>query len=369
MKIQEVEVIPFCIPCTYPIRISAGVMEAVQNVLVRITTDTGVVGLGETQPLPSLQGCSETQASVEKVIREAYVPLLLGRSPIHIGRILQDLDGAARGNYPAVSAVGDALYDLLARALGVPLYVLLGGLHRDRIEMVWSVGMKGTEEMVSEARDAMDRGYRKLKIKVGAPDVDEDVEHAFAVRRAIGEKTSFRIDANGGLTLAGAMNLLKALKEVHLEFAEQPLPLWDYDGMSQLSLLSRVPIMADESCHSAHSAMELVKKQAAAIFDIKLMKNGGIHNARTVAAVARAANIPVYAGGNVGSSIGAATAAHFYAATLGVIAGDFNLGPGGWLTGDLVREPLHTEGAFVFVPDGPGIGVDLDEARLADCAV
>jgi len=365
MQIQDIEVIPFSIPCAYPIRISAGVMEAVQNVLVRITTDTGVAGLGETQPLPSLQGCSETQASVVEVITKAYAPLLLGRSPIHIGKILEDLDGAARGNFPAISAVGDALYDLLAKSLGVPLYTLLGGLYRDCIEMVWSVGMKSTAEMVSEARRAMDRGYRKLKIKVGSHEAAEDVEHAFEVRKAIGVHASFRIDANGGLTLAGALNLLKALKGVGLEFVEQPLPVWDIDGLSQLSGLIDIPIMADESCHSVHSALELVKKQAAAIFDIKLMKNGGIHNARKVAAVAQAANIPIYSGGNVGSSIGAGAAAHFYASTPNVIAGDFNLGPCGWLTADLAKQPLHVEGPFAFVPKGPGIGIDLDEKKLA----
>jgi muconate cycloisomerase len=229
--------------------------------------------------------------------------------------------------------------------------------------------MKSTEEMVSEAQRVMGQGYQKLKIKVGAPDYSEDVEHAFAVRKAIGEDASFRIDANAGLTFDRVLNLLRLLTEVHLEIVEQPLPIWDYDGLARLSTLIDIPIMADESCHSLHSAMELVKRQAVAIFDIKLMKNGGIHNSRKIAAIAQSANIPIYAGGNVGSSVGAAAAAHFYAATPNVIAGDFNLGPGGWLTADLVEEPLHVEGPFAFVPDGAGIGVQLDEKKLNRYAV
>lgn len=369
MKITEVEVIPIRIPYATPVKISTGVLVFADNVVVRIITNDGLVGLGETQPLPVFQGCSETQNSVVQVIDRTYKPMLLGRDPADIERIMEDLHAAVRGCTYAVTAVGDGLYDLLAKSLNIPLFKLLGGLYRDKIEMVWSIGMKSTSEMEKETHWALAKGYQKLKIKVGSSDLKEDVEHAFAIRSVLGKGFSFRVDANAGLTFKDALRLIRALRSVDLEFVEQPLPVWDYDGLTKLSNLVDIPIMADESCNTVQSAMELAKRHAVSIFDIKLAKNGGIYHARKIAAIAQAVNIPLYAGNQPSTSVGAAAAAQFYAATPNVIAGDFNLGPAGWLAGDIVKQPLRTDGPFALVPDGVGIGVELDESKLAKYSV
>jgi len=282
---------------------------------------------------------------------------------------MDDLDAVVRGSSYAVTAVGDALYDLLAKLLGVPLYTLLGGLYRDRVQMVWSIGMKATSEMEKEANAVKERGYRKVKIKVGSPNPQDDIEHARAVRQVLGKENSFRIDANAGYTFKDALSTILAMKELELEFVEQPLPIWDLDGLRKLSEIVNLPIMADESVNTPQSALELVKRQAAAIFDIKLAKHGGVYYARKIAAIAKTANIPLYAGNQPASSIGAATAIHFFAATKNVIAGDFNIGPDGWLADDIVTKPLALEGPFALVPPGVGIGVELDEAKLARYAV
>ena len=140
--------------------------------------------------------------------------------------------------------------------------------------------------------------------------------------------------------------------------------------MARLSDVLGVPVMADESANSIQSVMEIVKRKAASIIDIKLAKMGGIYNARKVAAIADAAGLPLYAGGQVATSIGAATAAHFYTATSNVIGGDFQLGPDGWLAADIVKKPLQVKGGLAEVPvDGPGIGVELDEEKLEKLAV
>ena len=369
MKITDVEVVPIRVPYATPVKIATGVLTSADNVLVKLITDKGPVGLGETQPLPVFQGCSETQESVVQVIQNTYRPVLLGRDPADIERIMEDLDAAVRGCAYAVTAVGDGLYDLVARSLNIPLYRLLGGLYWSRIEMVWSVGMKSTEEMEREARWALDQGYQKLKIKVGSPDPKEDVEHAFAVRKILGKDLSFRVDANAGYRFKDALNVIRAMRDVNLEFVEQPLPVWDYDGLAKLSNMIDIPIMADESCNTMQSAMELAKRGAVSIFDIKLAKNGGIYHARKIAAIAQASNIPLYAGNQPSTSVGAAAAAHFYAATPNVIAGDFNLGPAGWLSGDIVKRPLPVDGPFAVVPDGVGIGVEIDDSKLAKFSV
>jgi len=369
MKIKEIEVIPFKVEYAVPVRIATGLLRTADNVLLKIISDDGIVGLGETQPLPVFQGCSETQESIVQVIRNSFTSVLLGRDPFDIERIMTDLDAVVRGCSYAVTAVSDALYDLMAKSLGVPLFKLLGGRYRDRIEMVWSIGMKSTEEMEKEARWAVEQEYRKLKIKTGSPDPGEDVEHAFAVRKVLGDDFSFRIDANAGFNLKDALNTINAMKPLKLEFVEQPLPIWDYDGLATLSKLIDIPIMADESCNTIYSVMELMKRQAVSILDIKLAKNGGIYHAQKIAAIAQACNIPLYAGNQPSCSVGAAAAAHFYAATPNVIAGDFNIGPAGWLAADIVKKPMALKGPFAVVPEGTGIGVELDEGKLGKYAV
>jgi muconate cycloisomerase len=369
MKISELEVIPFTLPYKTPFRMSTGLIHTADNVLVKIIADNGLVGLGEAQPVPGMQGCSETQKSICEVINTFYSPILLGKDPSDISAIMKALELILYDCRYAVASVCNGLYDLLAKSLNVPLYNLLGGLYSKQIEMVWPIGIQSTTEVEEEVRAAKKNGYRKIKIKVGATDPDEDIEHISAALRFGGHDCSLRIDANGSYTISEALRIIKTAKSDNLELVEQPLPIWDYDGLAKLSGLIDIPIMADESCHTVQSALELVKKQAVSIFDIKLDKNGGIHNANKIGTIAHASNLPLYAGSNPGSSISAATSAHFFAALPNVIGGDFNMGQAKALADDIAQKPLEMEGPYVLIPEGPGIGIDLDEKKLSKYAV
>jgi L-alanine-DL-glutamate epimerase-like enolase superfamily enzyme len=371
MQINKVEAIPINVPYPVPVTISTGTLYVQESVLVRITADDGTIGLGETQPIPFFQGCAETQDTVLTLVRSVYTSLLLGQDPFDIEKLNQDMERALRGGEYARAAVGDALYDLVARALDIPLYKLLGGCYRDKIPCVWSIGMKPTQAMADEARRELDRGYFLLKCKIGAPDPDTDVANVAAIREALGPDVSFRVDANAGLRYSEALARLKRMVGPYsLEFVEQPVAIWDLDGLARLSDVLCVPIMADESANSIHAVIELVKRKAASIIDIKLAKMGGVYSARKIAAIADAAGIPLYAGGQVATSVGAATAAHFFAATWNVIGGDFQLGPDGWLAADIVKKPLQVKDGYALVPEeGPGIGVELDEEKLEKVAV
>jgi muconate cycloisomerase len=371
MRIEKIEAIAISVPYTVPVTISSGTVRVQDSVLVRITADDGTAGLGEAQPIPFFDGCTETQDTILQLVRNTYTPLLLGQNPFDIEKLNKTMEGAVRGAEYARAAVGDALYDLVARALDIPLYELLGGRCREKIPVVWSIGMKSSQAMAAEAKRERDRGYFLLKCKIGAPDSRTDIANVAAIREALGPDVRFRVDANAGLSYNEALaRLSRMVLPFDLEFVEQPLAIWDLEGMARLSDVLAVPIMADESANTLAAVIQLVKKGAASIVDIKLAKMGGLHNARKIAAIADAARIPLYAGGQVATSVGAATAAHFFAATSGVIGGDFQLGPDGWLNGDIVKSPLKVEGGYAFVPtDGPGIGVELDEVKLAEWAV
>ncbi len=369
MKIDRVEVIPIRVPNRIPLKLSSTVLEHQDNVIVRLRAGA-LAGLGETQPLRGFQGCVESQGTIVPLIRDRFAPLLAGRSPFELERIVREMEDAAPGNPYAKAAVIDALYDLMAKAYGVPLYQLLGGLYRDRIPVVWTIGIRTREEMAEEARWAVGRGFRLLKLKIGAARLEEDARNVEAVREAVGAGIGLRVDANGALSFERGLALLRELSQFDLELVEQPLAIDDLDGMARLVQLSGIPVMADESLTSLESALALVTRRAASIFGMKLAKHGGVYYGLRIAAIAQAASIPIYPGGQPGTSVGSATAAHFYAATWNAsLGGDFHVGPAGWLADDVVKNPLLVRDGFAFIPEGAGIGVELDEEKLSRYAV
>ena len=182
MRISKVDALAYSIPYATPVVIATGTLTVQESVLVRITADDGTVGLGETQPIPFFQGCAETQDTILSVIRNIYAPLLLGQSPFDIERLHQAMERAIGGGNYARAAVGDALYDLVARLLDVPLCDFLGGRYRERIAAVWSIGMKSSQAMADEARQQLERGYSLLKCKIGSPDPITDIENVAAMQ-------------------------------------------------------------------------------------------------------------------------------------------------------------------------------------------
>jgi muconate cycloisomerase len=365
MKIDRVEVIPIRIPNRVPMKLSTMLLECQENVIVRIRAGD-LTGIGETEPLYGFQGCAESQITITPLIRERFAPLVLGRNPFDIEKIVYDLENAIWGNPYAKAGVINALYDLVAKAMEIPLYQLLGGYYRDKIPVVWTIGIKDSKEMAKEALWGLNRGFRLLKLKIGALIPEIDVENVAAVREAVGPEIGIRVDANGGLNFTQAIRLLRELAPFNLELIEQPLAIWDLEGMAKLIELFGIPIMPDESLHSLQSALELVTKKAASIFGMKLAKHGGVYYAQRIAAIAQAAHLPIYPGNQPSTSVGSSTSAHFYAATWNAtLGGDFHVGPAGWLADDIVKNPLVIRDGYAFVPQGPGIGVELDEEKLA----
>ncbi|MBI3629477.1 MAG: hypothetical protein HY217_07865 [Candidatus Rokubacteria bacterium] len=298
LTIDRLDVIPIRVPNRVPITLATIRLEHQDNVIVRLRAGA-LEGLGETQPLAGFQGCTETQATIVPLIRERLAPLVVGQDAFQVERLVRDMEEAAPRSPYGRAAVVDALYDLIARAYDVPLYQLLGGLYRDRIPVVWTLGIKERAEMAEEV-------------------------------------------------------------------VEQPLGIADLGGMARLIEMAGVPVMPDESLHSLESALALVTCRAASIFGMKLAKHGGIYYGQRIAAIAQAASIPIYPGGQPATSIGSATAAHFYAATWNAtLGGDFHVGPAGWLAGDVVKAPPVVKDGYAVVPRGPGIGMELDEAELA----
>lgn len=285
--------------------------EEFPHVLVCLIDRDGLKGWGEATPLPDFTG--ETASSITIVLEQELLPILIGMESGDITKAHRLMDDVIYGNTAAKAAVDMALYDLTARTLGVPEYVLLGGLCRKQIGVNRHIGITTVDEAVKLARSYVDEGYATIKMKAGR-DPDEDVRRIKAVREALGDTMKIRVDANQGYDLPTARRVLASLEGEDLEFFEQPLDRQDLHGLRSLRESSGVRIAADESLHSVHDALVLAENHCADVFIIKLIKLGGLKPALDVAAIAKAAGIRCVVTSVFDTQLGAAHCLHLAAA-------------------------------------------------------
>lgn len=338
--------------------------EGVDVLIVRLHTDQGVSGIGETQAWRR-QGSAETLPNLVRTIQEHFSPRLIGRSPFDIASILHDLNACISGSLYPQAAVGDALYDLLGKLQGLPVFDLLGGKCRDAVRVGLALGITSPPEaMIDRAEKAYQEGYRHIRIKIGI-DPDVDVANLRRVREHFGAKVTLRADANGGMTFPDALRLLKKLEAFDLDIVEQPVPGWDLEGMAALSRAVAFPLSADESLTTDHSLIEISRRQAAKVVQTKTGKNGGIYYTRKLWDIADAAGIAIFPGNHPSTSVATAAVAHLCAAWPSLpLVGDFQTGLCDMLATDIAREPVRVVDGHVQIPTGPGLGIELDEDKL-----
>ena len=260
-----------------------------------------------------------------------------------------------------------ALWDLTGRALGVPVYRLLGGRVRDRVPLSWSLAVADPRAEVDEARERIAHGHRIFKIKTGAAPLAEDIERVRRLRAAVGPAVSLRVDANQGWDRPTAQQAVRALEPYTLDFVEQPVPRWDLEGLAFVAERAPMPIMADESCCSDHDALALARRGAISILSLKLTKSGGLLGSLAIARIAAAAGMGCYVGCMIETSLGTAAYLHLALAAAPVTWGCELFGPL-LLAGDVTEQPVQYADGCILALDGPGWGVDVDEAALAQWA-
>jgi L-alanine-DL-glutamate epimerase-like enolase superfamily enzyme len=364
-KITRVETIPLHIPFKKTYKFAGGSRPHVEVLLVRLHTGEGVFGIGETQAWRRL-GSSETLPKLVDEIQTHLSPLVIGRSAFDLNAIMHALDGALDHSLYAKAAISDALYDLQGKALGVPVYQLLGGKCRDAIPACAVLSMKDSVEGTLEnLQDLYDRGFRTFTMKVGV-DPGADYANVSAITERFGKDVSLRVDANAVMEFDDALALFSKLEPFCIDGAEQPLAPWDVDGMAELARRVRIPLIADECLTDEHVLIDIIKHRAATGVQTKEAKHGGIWHIRKLWTIAAAAGIRIYPGNHPSVSVATAGVAHLAAAWPGALCeGPFAYGVSGDLAEDVVTEPLSPRGNLVPVPDGPGLGVTLDEDKIA----
>jgi muconate cycloisomerase len=363
-KIARVETIPLAIPFHTPFKIAQGPARPVAEILlVRLHTDEGKVGVGETQAWRR-QGSSETLAGLIHVIEHHFAPHVIGQSPFAMAGILSRLEESVYHSAYAQAAVGDALWDLQGKLLGVPVFELIGGKCRDTVSTCATLTMKSSlEETMDGAARAYGQGYRSFTVKIGL-DAREDLRNVQALRERLGEDVVIRVDANAGMEFDGALALLNKLEPFGIDAAEQVLPIEDLEGMAELARRVDIPLMADESVATPHDLLRIIGLRAAGAIHTKVAKNGGLWGTRRLWEMAQAAGVRIFPGNHPSTSIGTASVLHLAAAWPGsLMEGPFPIGLS-VLVDDVVADPIRMQGPLVPVPDRPGWGYELDEARL-----
>ncbi len=367
MKITRVETIPVKVPIRpeFRIRGSLGMHTESPFLLIRVHTDDDLTGLGEVSCTPVWSG--EDQLTAAHIIADFLEPALAGEDPRDIERLTAKMRRVVAGNPFTKSGMEMALWDLLGKSVGLPVYRLLGGKVRDTVPIKMSVSGAEPERAAALADWAIGQGLKALKVKVGI-EPESDIQRVKAVRAAIGPHIRMGVDANGGWSPRVAIQTIRRLVDAcGIYFAEQPVAPLDVQWMADVRRHVPVPVMADESCYTLQDAMALARAGAADILSVYVGKGGGIGPARKIAAVAEAAGLTCTVGSNLEMGIASAAMAHLAASTTGIGAEEFPcdiLGPLAYEE-DLLVEPLEVRNGAVRPPDKPGLGVELDEGKLA----
>ncbi|MEI9478355.1 MAG: enolase C-terminal domain-like protein [Deltaproteobacteria bacterium] len=334
-------------------KIATGSFTGARMIFVDILTDEEVVGRGCTNS-GALFISGESETSVVHVIEGVVSKLLNGRTPFDIEDITASMDRAVLLNYRAKAGIDLALHDLMGKALGVPVRSLIGSSTAKRIPIMRMVSIKEPKSMANDAASLVRQGFKALKIKVGE-DRRSDIERVRAIREAVSDSTTLTVDINQAYGPKDAVELIKALEQYNVALIEQPVKKEDIRGLAYVRERVNIPIEVDESVITLADAVRVIEAGAADFISIKLIKMGGIHRAKKVAALCEAFQLGCVVGTTPGSQMIDVANAHFIVSTPNIWwaaeVGEFVRMQEDPVSGATVKEG-HLE-----VPDGPGFGV------------
>ena len=239
-------------------------------------TDEGIVGIGETQAWRR-QGSAELIWNLVRTVKEHFEPLIAGRSPFDVGGIVHTLNEALYNTLYAQAAVADALYDIAGKAVGLPVHKLLGGECRDRVRIAGLLGAEAHRRRAPGLGAGLLRPWLSPLRAEDRARLEQDLANVVALRSRFGDRIVLRVDANGALSYDAALALLRKLEPHDIDAAEQPIAIWDLDGLAALARATSIPIMADESVSTDHSLLEVIRRRAATVVQTKIAKNGGMY--------------------------------------------------------------------------------------------
>lgn len=312
MKITDIKLGLISVPLKKPFKTALRIVNSVEDIVVRIETDTGHIGYGEAPPTGVITG--DTKGGIIGAIEDHIKMHLIGMDIENIEEIMLRLDKSILGNTSAKAAVDIAIYDLFGQLYKAPVYKLLGGYRKEIITDI-TISVNDPDEMAQDSIEAVKQGYKTLKIKVGK-NAQLDIKRMQAIRDAVGYDVDLRIDANQGWTAKEAIYTLGKMEDAGLdiELVEQPVPAHDLKSLKLVTNNVNIPVLADESVFSPRDAITIMEMGAADLINIKLMKTGGIHNALKICSMAEVYGVECMLGCMLEAKISVTAAVHLAAA-------------------------------------------------------
>ena len=360
MKIARIEAIPYAIPYVKPMRFASGEVHVADNVLVRVHTDDGVVGVAEAPPRPFTYG--ETQASIVAVIEQIFAPQLIGLTLLDREVIQERLERTV-GNPAAKSAIDIATWDALGRTLDQPVTALLGG-YTNRLRVCHMLGFEDPAQMVAEAERMFEAyGIRTFKVKVGRRPVSLDTAVVRALRERFGNEIELYVDGNRGWSATESLHAMQEMSDLGLLFAEELCPADDILGRRWLVSHLDVAFIADESATSAAEATREILAGAATALSIKCARTG-FTQSRRVHHLPEGLGLEVVMGNQIDGQLGSACTAAFGAAFRLTSRRAAEISNFLDMRDDLLTEALEIRDGELAVGDGAGLSVEIDEDKL-----
>ena len=351
MKIERVELRELSTRLRFRFETSFGIEQDLRKLVLTVVAD-GLEGYGEVTAGNEPGYSYETADTAWAALEGHILPRVVGRSFATPAELLAALAGI-RGHNMAVAALETALWDVQAKAAGMPLWTLLGGIGRD-LPVGASIGIQGSvAETVEQAERLAAQGYRRLKFKIKP---GWDVEPMQAVRSAL-PAMALSVDANSAYRLTDA-RVFHALDELGLDYIEQPLAHDDLADHAQLQAMLITPLCLDESVHSPEDARKALEAGAGRVINVKVGRVRGHLQARRIADVALAFGAPVWCGGMLELGIGRAHNLHLTTHEAFTLPGDTASASRYW-DEDIVEPLLEAENGLQRLPEGPGLGVTL----------
>ena len=346
---------------------------------VRVYTDEGIVGTGECNSAGSASGFALKEAIL------AMKPALIGRDPMDTGPIYETLRRRGRyggtSNPPlifALTGIENALYDIVGKALGVPVYKLLGGKFRDKIRLYADCHAGEADEPQAYAEKALqviEEGYSAVKFDVdhtgtgrldpynwtvGAKEMTHIIDLIRAIREALGYEIDLAIDCHGQFDLPSAITLAKAVEDVRLMWLEEPVPAENIDALAQVRASTSTVICTGENQYTRFEFIELLQKQATDVIMPDLSKAGGIMEGKRIADIADTYYVPV-APHNVSSPLGMMAACHVMASVPTFLVLEFHARDIPWWEELCEGDRPFVQDGWMNVSERPGIGVELND--------
>lgn len=361
--VTRVEAMILDLPTIRPHKLSVATMNGQVLMLVRVHCSDGIVGVGEGTTIGGLAYGGESPESMKTNIDTWFAPLMIGQDATRVQSLMARIGRMVRDNRFSKSAVETALLDAHGRRLGLPVSELLGGRRRDRLPVAWTLASGDTARDIAEAERMLDlRRHRVFKLKIGARALRDDIAHVAAIGQALGDRASIRVDVNMAWSEGEAAFGMAALADAGCVLVEQPVA--SSAAMGRLVRRFPIALMADESLTGPESAFEIARVQGADVYAVKLEQSGGAFNALRVAAIADAAGIGLYGGTMLEGAVGTVISAHTFSTFANLQWGTELFGPL-LLTEEVLTEPLEYSDFELTVPAGPGLGLSLDEDRVA----